>query len=103
PGLLVVKSGAVRVQLVSNAGRQITLYRVELDVACALSTQCLLGPIPPKASPKSAYPDFCCAAAMFCGSFGVVILTVVAGLAVPGVIKISYIRPGSARRRLRRK
>jgi CRP/FNR family transcriptional regulator len=34
-GLLVVKSGAVRVQLVSNAGRQITLYRVEPDVACA--------------------------------------------------------------------
>ncbi len=41
-GLFVVKSGAVRVQLVSNAGRQITLYRVSPDVACALSTQCLL-------------------------------------------------------------
>jgi CRP/FNR family transcriptional regulator len=42
PGLLVVKSGAIRVQLISNAGRQITLYRVEPDAACALSTQCLL-------------------------------------------------------------
>jgi CRP/FNR family transcriptional regulator len=41
-GLLVVTSGAVRVQLVSETGRQITLYRVESDVACVLSTQCLL-------------------------------------------------------------
>ncbi len=38
-GLLIVKSDAVRVQLVSNAGRQITLSRVEPDVACTLSTQ----------------------------------------------------------------
>jgi CRP/FNR family transcriptional regulator len=41
-GLLVVTAGAVRVQLVSETGRQITLYRVESDVACVLSTQCLL-------------------------------------------------------------
>lgn len=41
-GLLVVESGAVRVQTVSETGRQVTLYRVEPDVACVLSTQCLM-------------------------------------------------------------
>ncbi len=41
-GLLVVETGAVRVQTVSETGRQVTLYRVEPDVACVLSTQCLL-------------------------------------------------------------
>lgn len=41
-GLLVVDSGAVRVQTVSETGRQVTLYRVEPDTACVLSTQCLL-------------------------------------------------------------
>ena len=42
-GLLVaVDSGAVRVQTVSETGRQVTLYRVESDTACVLSTQCLL-------------------------------------------------------------
>jgi CRP/FNR family transcriptional regulator, anaerobic regulatory protein len=41
-GLLVVQEGCIRVQLVSETGRQITLYRVMQDVACVLSTQCLL-------------------------------------------------------------
>lgn len=41
-GLLVVERGAVRVQTVSETGRQVTLYRVEPDVACVLSTQCLM-------------------------------------------------------------
>lgn len=41
-GLLLVRSGAVRVQLVSETGRQITLYRVNPGVACVLSTQCLM-------------------------------------------------------------
>lgn len=41
-GLLVVQEGCIRVQLVSESGRQITLYRVVPDVACVLSTQCLM-------------------------------------------------------------
>jgi len=41
-GLLLVRSGSVRVQLVSETGRQITLYRVNPGVACVLSTQCLM-------------------------------------------------------------
>lgn len=41
-GLLMVDAGAVRVQTVSETGRQVTLYRVEPNVACVLSTQCLL-------------------------------------------------------------
>ena len=41
-GLLVVKSGAIRVQTTSETGRQITLYRVAPNVACVLSTQCLM-------------------------------------------------------------
>jgi CRP/FNR family transcriptional regulator, anaerobic regulatory protein len=41
-GLLLVRSGSVRVQLVSETGRQITLYRVSAGVACVLSTQCLM-------------------------------------------------------------
>ncbi len=41
-GLLLVRSGSVRVQLVSETGRQITLYRVTDGVACVLSTQCLM-------------------------------------------------------------
>lgn len=41
-GLLLVRSGSVRVQLVSETGRQVTLYRVSAGVACVLSTQCLM-------------------------------------------------------------
>lgn len=41
-GLLVIDSGSVRVQAVSETGRQVTLYRVEPYTACVLSTQCLL-------------------------------------------------------------
>ena len=41
-GLLIVKSGAIRVQTTSETGRQITLYRVARNVACVLSTQCLM-------------------------------------------------------------
>ncbi|MHB2168657.1 Crp/Fnr family transcriptional regulator [Alsobacter sp. R-9] len=41
-GLLLVKHGSVRVQLVSETGRQVTLYRVVDGVACVLSTQCLM-------------------------------------------------------------
>lgn len=41
-GLLLVDDGAVRVQSVSETGKQVTLYRVQRDAACVLSTQCLL-------------------------------------------------------------
>ena len=37
-----MKSGAIRVQTTSETGRQITLYRVAPNVACVLSTQCLM-------------------------------------------------------------
>jgi CRP/FNR family transcriptional regulator len=41
-GLLLLESGALRVQLTAESGRQITLYRVVPDTACVLSTQCLM-------------------------------------------------------------
>ncbi|MCP8937623.1 Crp/Fnr family transcriptional regulator [Alsobacter sp. SYSU M60028] len=41
-GLLAVEQGSIRVQTVTESGRQVTLYRVGSDRACVLSTQCLM-------------------------------------------------------------
>ena len=45
---LLVLAGCVRVQLVSEGGREITLYRVKPGDTCALTTSCLVG--------KEVYP-----------------------------------------------
>lgn len=42
-GYLLVLSGSVRVQKVSESGREIVLYRVERGQSCVLTTACLLG------------------------------------------------------------
>jgi CRP/FNR family transcriptional regulator len=41
-GLLLLQSGTIRVQLTTDSGRQVTLYRVVPGEACVLSTQCLM-------------------------------------------------------------
>lgn len=58
---LIVKEDAVRVQVVSANGRQITLYRDEPDVACVFSTQCLMT--------GSKYPAECVAETDVTGNF----------------------------------
>lgn len=40
---LLLLDGTVRVQQVSNAGREIVLYRVSAGESCALTTACLMG------------------------------------------------------------
>jgi CRP/FNR family transcriptional regulator len=40
---ILVLSGCVRVQLSSEGGREVTLYRVEPGDTCALTTSCLVG------------------------------------------------------------
>ena len=40
---LLLISGSVRVQQVSEAGREIVLYRVQAGESCALTTACLMG------------------------------------------------------------
>lgn len=47
-GYLFVLSGRIRVQLLSESGREIVLYRVEPNQTCILTSACLLG--------GSAYP-----------------------------------------------
>lgn len=42
-GYLLVLSGAIRVQLLSESGREIVLYRVEAGQTCILTTACLMG------------------------------------------------------------
>ncbi len=43
PNFLLVIDGAVRVQRLSEGGREIVLYRVEAGQSCILTTACLLG------------------------------------------------------------
>src|SRR3954468_2879569 len=40
---LIVLAGSVRVQLLSDAGREIVLYRVGPGSTCVLTTSCLIG------------------------------------------------------------
>lgn len=40
---LLVESGAIRVQMTADTGREILLYRVEPGESCVLTTACLLG------------------------------------------------------------
>lgn len=42
-GYVFVLSGAIRVQLLSESGREIVLYRVETGQTCILTTACLMG------------------------------------------------------------
>ncbi len=42
-GYVFVISGAIRVQLLSETGREIVLYRVEAGQTCILTTACLMG------------------------------------------------------------
>ncbi|SFR54123.1 Crp/Fnr family transcriptional regulator [Anaeromicropila populeti] len=41
-GLLVVKSGTIRTYILSEEGREITLYRLERNDICVLSASCVL-------------------------------------------------------------
>lgn len=42
-GYVFVLAGAIRVQLLSESGREIVLYRVEAGQTCILTTACLMG------------------------------------------------------------
>ena len=44
-GLLAVESGQLRVYIVSDSGREVTLFRVEAGEICVLSVSCLLDSI----------------------------------------------------------
>ena len=44
-GLLLVKSGTLRIYILSEEGREITLYRIYEGDVCILSASCLLGNI----------------------------------------------------------
>lgn len=48
-GILWIVSGVVRVYMVSDEGREITLYRLQDGDLCPLSVSCLLGSMPLKA------------------------------------------------------
>ncbi len=41
-GVLIVKSGALRVYITSDEGREVTLYRLEQGSVCILSASCVL-------------------------------------------------------------
>jgi len=48
-GILVVISGIVRIYILSESGREITLYRLFKDDICTLSISCLMGKLPMQA------------------------------------------------------
>jgi len=52
-GVLVVISGIVRVYIVSEEGREITLYRLFENDVCTLSLSCLMGTMPMQAMIKT--------------------------------------------------
>lgn len=52
-GVLLVLSGVVRVYSVSDAGREITLYRLFEGDICTLSISCLMGAMPMQAMIKA--------------------------------------------------
>lgn len=41
-GVLMIKSGVIRIYLLSEEGREVTLYRLEADDVCVLSASCVL-------------------------------------------------------------
>lgn len=41
-GLLIVKSGCIRIYITSDEGREVTLYRLEDNDVCILSASCIL-------------------------------------------------------------
>jgi CRP/FNR family transcriptional regulator len=41
-GVLIMKSGGIRIYITSEEGREITLYRLESDDICILSASCVL-------------------------------------------------------------
>lgn len=46
PGLLIVKEGHLRVFLITETGREITLFSLTKDDICILSSPCILGDFP---------------------------------------------------------
>lgn len=52
-GVLVVISGTVRVYILSEEGREITLYRLFKNDVCTLSVSCLMGTMPMQAMIKT--------------------------------------------------
>lgn len=52
-GVLVVISGVVRVYIVSESGREITLYRLFENDVCTLSISCIMGTMPMQAMIKA--------------------------------------------------
>ena len=52
-GVLVVITGVVRVYILSETGREITLYRLFKDDLCTLSISCLMGTMPMQAMIKA--------------------------------------------------
>lgn len=52
-GVLVVIRGVVRVYIVSESGREITLYRLFENDVCTLSISCLMGTMPMQAMIKA--------------------------------------------------
>jgi len=52
-GVIVVISGIVRVYIVSEEGREITLYRLFENDVCTLSLSCLMGTMPMQAMIKT--------------------------------------------------
>jgi len=52
-GVLVVITGVVRVYIVSESGREITLYRLFENDVCTLSISCIMGTMPMQAMIKA--------------------------------------------------
>lgn len=46
PGLLIVKEGALRVFLITESGKEITLFSLTKDDICILSSPCIIGNYP---------------------------------------------------------
>jgi CRP/FNR family transcriptional regulator, anaerobic regulatory protein len=74
---LLLLKGTIRVQQVSESGREIVLYRVSAGESCALTTACLMGhdqyhgegigetPIEAVAIPRDAFDDLIARSAIF--------------------------------------
>ncbi len=74
---LLLLNGSIRVQQVSESGREIVLYRVSAGESCALTTACLMGhdhyqgegiaetPIEAVAIPRASFDDFIASSPIF--------------------------------------
>jgi CRP/FNR family transcriptional regulator len=74
---LLLLNGSIRVQQVSEGGREIVLYRVSAGESCALTTACLMGhdhyqgegiaetPIEAVAIPRASFDDFIASSPIF--------------------------------------